>query len=193
MKILKKYKRILISVVLIGIAALLSIYLAILFYASTSKPVKSDVMIVLGCQIRQETPSLMLEYRLEKALELYKNNYAGNIIVSGGQGKDEITSESNVMKMWLVSHGVDSSKIIEESRSTSTFENLSFSKKLMEENKLKTAIIVTNDFHVFRSLMVAHRLEIKASAATAPTVWYLKLRYHAREILSVIKSFLVDR
>lgn len=192
----KSYKiitRLLAAIIILGAIGTGSIFYFIYDYAKDTKPQKSDVMVVLGCQARGETPSLMLEYRLNKALDLYKKGYAGYIIASGGQGKDETYSEAYVMKNWLKKHGVDESKIIEEEESTSTFENLNFSKKIMKDRNFKTAIIVSSDFHMFRSLKLAQRLDIKAYGAPSRTVEYLKFYYYSREILSVVKSFIFDR
>ncbi len=169
----------------------IAIYASILYTGSTAKPQKSDALIVLGAQIWHRTPKMALLYRLEKALELYKSGYAPYIIVSGGQGKDEETSEADVMKQWLVEKGVDASKIFEEAKSTSTYENLKFSKEIMSKNNFKSAIIVSNDFHIFRALRLSDRLGIKASGA--PSKSYMKYYYQLREIPSVVKSFILDR
>lgn len=190
------FKRLfLIFIVLAAVTTLLlgTIYANILYHGNTSKPLKSDVILVLGCHVNGSTPSLSLKYRLEKALELYEANYARYIIVSGGQGANEIVTEASAMKNWLVSRGVASHRIIEESQSSNTYENIKFSKELMEKKGFETAVIVSNDFHIFRSLKIASKVGVTASGAPAPTVWYLKLYYEAREVLSVIKGFMLDR
>jgi uncharacterized SAM-binding protein YcdF (DUF218 family) len=189
----KFFVRPILFIILTGLIIAGGILYCIFDNANGSKPVKSDAMIILGCQIKGDIPSLMLEYRLKKALELYNKGYSDYIIVSGGQGKDEDYTEAYIMKRWLQRKGVDGNRIIEEEKSTSTFENLKFSKKVMDNKNLKTAIIVSNDFHMFRSLKLAERLNIKASGAPSPTVEYLKFYYYSREILSVLKSFILDR
>lgn len=176
-----------------GIAVSGLIYANVLYYSAASAPQKSDVLIVLGCQIWGRSPSPSLKYRLEKSLELYKKDYADYIIVSGGQGSNEITTESSVMKEWLVKRGVSENIIFEESKSTSTYENLKYSKDIMYKHGFKTAVIVSNDFHIFRSLMLAKRLGIKATGAPARSVDYLRPYYRLREVASFIKSYIFDR
>lgn len=155
-------------------------------------PKKADVILLLGCKVREEgVPSLLLEYRLEKALALYNEGYAGHIIVSGGQGDNEPMSEAQAMKNWLEAEGVPNSVIIMEDQSTSTYENLKNSKPIMEREGFKTAIIVSNDFHIYRALQMAKEFEIKASAAPAPTLDYLKSYYYSRELLSVLKYMVI--
>lgn len=190
---MKLFKRILLISVALGIIYCATVLFQIIYHANYSTPEKSDTIIVLGCQIWGKSPSLLLEYRLKKALELYKSGYASYIIVSGGQGKDEVYPESTVMKNWLVSHGISDTRIIEENKSTSTFENLKFSKKMMDINYLKTALIISNNFHIYRSLRISKILGMKASGGPAPTVNYLVPYYYSREVLSVTKSYLLDR
>ncbi|MCX7709401.1 MAG: YdcF family protein [Clostridia bacterium] len=190
---MKFIKRTIFIIAIISLIIAGVIYTNIAYYGSNSKPVQSEAMIVLGCQIWGTSPSWSLEYRLKKALELYQQGYAKTIIVSGGQGKDEAATESSVMKNWLIQQGIASDCIFEESKSTSTYENLQFSKEILENQKLNSAIIVSNDFHIFRSLSLAKRLGIEASGAPAPTVPHLKFYYNCREIISVIKSYFFDK
>lgn len=204
-RIFKSYKRLretkiykfIIRPLLLAILAGVIIAGGILYYiidnTDGNKLKKSDAMIVLGCQIWGDSPSQMLEYRLKKALEVYNSGYADYIIVSGGQGPDEQYTEAHVMKEWFEKNGVDGNVIIEETKSTSTYENLKYSKRIMEGRSLNTAIIVSSEFHMYRSLDLAKRLGLKAYGAPAPTVEHLKPYYFSREIIGVVKSFILDR
>lgn len=186
---MKHIKRLLITVILIVATIFTIITCNILFHEFNAKPMKSDAMIVLGCEIKGKIPSLMLEERLKKALELYNANYANYIIVSGGKGSNEIVSEASVMSGWLIKNGISADKILQEDRSHTTYENLKYSKVIMEKKEFSTAIIVSNGFHIFRSLRLAEKLGINANGAPAPTVFYLSFYFHCREILSVVKNF----
>ena len=190
---MKLFKKVLIVLIAASILASGLIYINILRWPIASEPQKSAVIVVLGCQVWGKSPSLSLEYRLEKSLELYNKGLARYIIVSGGQGNDEIASESSVMKKWLVERGIDENKVFEENKATCTYENLKYSKDIMEKNNLDTAIVVSNDFHIFRSLMLAKRLGIEATACAADSVDYLRPYYQSREIISCVKSFVFDR
>lgn len=72
------------------------------------------------------------------------------MIVSGGKGKGENISEASAMKRELMEQEIEEERIIMEDRSTSTDENIKFSKSLIPSNKQK-GIIVTNDFHMYRA------------------------------------------
>lgn len=191
--VMKTLKRLIIIAATIIVAAAGIIYFNILYSANHAMPEKSDAIIVLGCKAKGETPSPLLEYRLKKALELYNDGYGSTIITSGGQGYNESLPESSVMKKWLVSHNVPEAAIIEENLSTSTFENLKNSKAIMEKRNLKTAVIVSNNFHIFRSLLLARRLGISCSAAAAQDDAYTRIFYRSREVVSVVKSLIFDK
>lgn len=159
----------------------------------------SDYVIVLGAGIKGERPSLTLMQRLDKTIE-YVNNQEKEpkIIVSGGQGRGEDISEAQAMKKYLVDKGIKEELIIMEDKSTSTSENLIFSKEILEkyankgiENiKIK---IITSDFHAFRSNMIAKKLGYKdISLYTNSTLPALIPVMYSREFLAVIKSYLVD-
>lgn len=157
-----------------------------------SNPQKSDCIIVLGGQIIDKRPSLTLQYRLEKAVELYNEKYAKYIIVSGGQKKGELYTEASVMKNWLIDKGIPQNVIIQDTTSKNTYENIKYSKDIMGRNSLNTAIIVTSDFHLYRSLRLAKLANIKASGASAKSVRYINVYDYSKEIISVIRSYIYD-
>ncbi|MCH5138421.1 YdcF family protein, partial [Clostridiaceae bacterium UIB06] len=131
------------------IATLVSTF-EIFYFGQSAKPEKSDCIIVLGCQVYRTTPSPFLAWRTEHALKLYKEGYGKYIIVSGGQGPGENISEAEAMKRYLVSKGMEASKILIEDKSASTMANLINSKAIMDKEGLKTAIIVSNKYHLKR-------------------------------------------
>jgi len=189
---LKKFCTLSVSFVLIILAI---IQLAIIIAPFKANPKKSDAIIVLGAQLWGDKPAPMLQYRLDEAFELYSEGYANTIIVSGAQGHDELITEALAMKIYLAEKGVPEDVIFEEDNSYSTYQNLYYSNKIMKDNELKSAIIVTNNFHVHRSLMIANRLNMDISGG--PTKNYpnlvLNVRYYMREVLAYIKDFVLVR
>jgi len=187
------YKTIFVLFILMGVI-IASIPLSfILYQGKHSTPKKSDVLIVLGCQLWGENPSPSLVYRLDKALEVYKEGLTDYIIVSGAQGPDEPMSEASAMKKYLIDKGVDPQIIILEENSFNTYQNIKFSKDIMDEKGFESAIIVTNDFHISRSLMIAKKLGINASGAPAgmPPARGLRERYIIREIPALLKDWIL--
>ncbi len=129
----------------------------------SSEGTPSDCIIVLGAAVWNGKPSPAMRERLDVALELFQAGMASQIIVSGGIGQGE-KSEAEVMKEYLVQQGVPAQVVHLEDQARSTWENLRFSQRIMEEQAWSTAIIVTHGFHTHRSLKMAEDLGIQASA-----------------------------
>lgn len=113
-----------------------------------------DYIIVLGAQVREEGPSVVLRYRLDAAIEYLNENPDTICIVSGGQGANEPFSEAEGMSDYLIKHGIEQERILLEDKSANTVENIQNSKALMEQ-PYNGIGIVTNDFHVFRAVQIA--------------------------------------
>ena len=93
-----------------------------------------DYIVVHGAGLVGDKPSPLLAGRLDRALKLWeRQGRAGCFIVSGGQGPDEVVSEAQAMHTYLVEHGVPDEVILDEDQSTTTMENLAFSKRIMDE------------------------------------------------------------
>ncbi|OZG51496.1 hypothetical protein PSRA_1131 [Pseudoscardovia radai] len=142
-----------------------------------------DYIIVLGAQVYQGSPSLVLRYRLDKAAEYLRANPGTTCIVSGGQGPNEPYAEARGMADYLEHDaGIDASRIIEEPNSSTTVENLRNSRAIIDSanntgSSTSSTVsepsigIVTNDFHVFRSLQIAHDqgyTDVRGIAAGSP-------------------------
>ena len=159
-------------------------------------PSENLTVIVLGCKVRGENPSLMLTERLNAALDYLNENPDSNVIVSGGMGKDEIVSEASVMKRWLIENGIDEERIVLEDKSTDTHENLENCKSIIDSDgsgKLSTSVgICTNEFHEYRALSIAKENGLNASSIKADTAWWLLPTYWVREIYGVLEDWFLQ-
>lgn len=155
--------------------------------AMNDKPKNSQTtIVVLGCQINGETPSRMLKRRLDAAYDYLSENSDVKVIVSGGQGSDEVTSEADVMRKYLLKRGIEDSRIFMEDKSTSTEENLRFSKEIIDKEGLCGEItIVTDGFHQLRADILAKKQGIEARNISASTEKWLLPTYWIREIYGV--------
>lgn len=115
-----------------------------------------DYIIVLGAQVREDGPSVVLKYRLDEAYEYLKDNEGTVCIVSGGKGSNEPCTEAEAMEKYLVDRGMEPSRIIREDRSQNTLENLRFSKELIKTGDASVGI-VSNNFHIFRGTAIAKK------------------------------------
>ena len=154
-----------------------------------------DVLIILGCAVRNDRPSLTLRYRLDTALAYLENSPHTAVIVSGGQGPQESVSEAAAMASYLVERGFPRERIILEDRSTSTYENFQFSRGILDSrfDPASTVAFVTTGFHVYRSSRVAAMHGIDAQGIPAPDIWYSAPNNYIREGLAVIAYTLTGK
>ena len=170
-----------------------ALFVAVLVTArQMDAPQAADTMIVLGAGINMDgTPRTTLKNRLDRAAELYAQGLAPTIITTGAQGDDEPMPEAYAMRDYLVAQGVPEDAVYCEPASYNTKQNLANAKAIMDENGLSTAIVVTSDYHLWRSLHLAEDLGITATGAGAPntTNTFSALQNCVRETLSWIKYF----
>ena len=152
-----------------------------------------DFLIILGCGLNKNgKPTPLLQGRIDRALEFdqYQRKTTGKqltFITSGGQGPDEIVSESSAMKQYLMEHGIPESRIIEEDRSVNTHQNMLFSKeKIMAVNPEGKIAFATTNYHVFRSGLHARRVKMKALGMGSPTKWYFWPNAAVREFVGLL-------
>lgn len=150
-----------------------------------------DYIIVLGAQVRENGPSVVLKYRLDAAIDYLNKNPDTVCIVSGGQGVNEPFSEAEGMTEYLLDKGIEEDRIILEDKSTSTVENIQNSKALMEESYNGVGI-VTNNFHVFRAVQIAkvQGLEGVCGIAADSNVLYLPNNV-LRECCGILKDWIM--
>ena len=173
---------VLISLSAIYVLALMAVYLlsAALNLFHLKKRRGADYIIVLGAGIIGDRVTPLLAARIDKGIELLHHNPGAKLILSGGQGPGEDIAEGEAMARYAEEKNVGPEKIIIEGRSTSTEENLLFSRKLMEKAWPKV-IVVTTAYHVFRALLLAKQQELKCVGFGAKTKWYFTLNALIRE------------
>lgn len=172
-----------------GIAIVSVMSAVIMREAYRTPPRDLDYLIVLGAQVRPSgKPSEVLRYRLVAARDYLDENPRTRVVVSGGQGPNEPCPEGEAMARWLERAGVDADRIIVESASKTTVENLQNSRALIDDDDARIGI-VTNNFHLFRAMCMAERLDIKhvwgIPAHSRP--WYLPNNL-LRECLALVKA-----
>ena len=113
-----------------------------------------DYIIVLGAQVTERGPSVVLKYRLDEAIRYLKENERTLCIVSGGKGDNEHISEAQGMYDYLVSKGIPQERILKEDQSKTTAENLEFSSEYLDKEKDRVGL-VSNNFHIYRAAGIA--------------------------------------
>ena len=151
-----------------------------------------DYAIILGAKVNGETPSLTLRYRLEKALSYAEAHPEVKFILSGGQGPDEDVAEGEAMRRYLTERGVHEERLLLEIESTSTYENLLYSKELLPVD-VNAVTIITSDFHLARARMIADSLDLVTDALPAKTPPSVEAKHNVRERLALIKTVIVGK
>ena len=180
--------KLLLSVTGLGLAALLGLVLVLCCRVAAclrARPAEPcPTVIVLGCQVRGDTPSLLLNYRIQTAGDYLEENPEAVAILSGGQGAGEDISEAECMFSAL---SIDPARLYLEDASGNTQENLRNSRALMERESLEGPVaIVSNGFHIRRALIIAGDLGLDAQGLAAPSHWYSRPTYVLREALAII-------
>lgn len=150
-----------------------------------------DCLIVLGAQVREDGPSIVLRNRLDAAIDYLEANPDTRCIVSGGQGPNEPLPEAHVMAEYLVEHGIDQTRITIEDESLNTVENIRNSMAYIDPDNDRIGI-VTNNFHVFRGVAIARKQGIAHvnGLAAYSSPWYLPNNL-LRETFGITKDFLM--
>ncbi|SES24199.1 DUF218 domain-containing protein [Psychrobacillus sp. OK032] len=153
----------------------------------------NEYAIVLGAKVNKgNVPSLSLQYRLEAALAYAVENPHVKLVVSGGQGPDEDIEEALVMKNFLLDNGIAEERIIVESRSTSTYENLLFSQELLPDG-VDSVTIITSDYHLHRAKKLALKLGWDTDVVAAETPEVVAGKVRLRERAALLKTYIVGK
>ncbi len=154
-----------------------------------------DYIIILGCQVgRDGKVTKLLQSRADRAVEfasMQKKATGKDLIyiASGGQGSDEVVSEAQAIADYLKSTGIPESSIILEDKSTSTYENFRNSMEIIRSfpgNKDPKIAFSTTNYHVFRSGLLASRLNIRAEGIGSRTRRYFWLNAFIREFIATV-------
>ncbi len=152
-----------------------------------------DYIIILGCQIKKDgTLTPLLKGRVDKALEFRNKQLEATgkdlkFIPSGGQGPNEIISEAEAIKKYLIANGIKEKNIILDDKSTNTYENIKFSNKLVKDKKAKVIYSTTN-YHVLRAGLIATSQGLKLEGIGSKTKAYFWVNAFIREFVGTLYS-----
>lgn len=147
----------------------------------------ADCILVLGAGVwNGGRPSPMLEDRLVRAIELYNMGVSNRLLMSGDHGRKDY-DEVNVMKRFAVDRGIPSSHVFMDHAGFSTYESIYRARDVF---KVKKAIIVTQEYHLYRALYIAKKLGLEAYGVAADRrEYYGQASRELREVLARVKDF----
>lgn len=136
--------------------------------AITDTKKKSDAILVLGARSYiNGAYNPCLKARVEHAMLLYKEKYAGKLLMSGGNDKEDNVNEAETMKKMAIEMGVKDSDILLEKNATSTYENFTYSQKLFEKHGISSVIVVSEPFHMARASLIGKKIGMSFSVSPA--------------------------
>ena len=196
---MKKIMKFALTLILIGIIGIcsLSLYVKlttrnkIITIEEAKKQKDIDCILVLGSLVLNEQPSPILKDRLDTGIKLYKEGISNKIIMSGDHGRKDY-NEVGVMKTYGIENSVPSENIFMDHAGFSTYDSIYRAKEIFGAKKV---IIVTQEYHLYRSFYIAKSLGLEAYGVSADTKKYNgQLKREIREILArdkdVVKSFI---
>jgi len=150
-------------------------------------PDKADCIMVLGCQVDDSgQPRMMLRDRLDCGIDLYTIGAAPKLLMTGDHGRVTY-DEVNAMKTYAIDCGISSSDVFMDHAGFSTYESMYRARDVFDADCI---IIVTQEYHLYRSVYNARALGLEAyGVAAEPRQFYGQARMSAREFLARCKDF----
>jgi uncharacterized SAM-binding protein YcdF (DUF218 family) len=172
----------------------LSNFLSAYFLYQFNRPkYNQDFIIVLGSGLINDKVPPLLASRIQKAIDFYHRQAAVStpptIILSGGQGADENLPEAEAMQRYAIEKGIPIEHTLQENRSVNTYQNMLFSKQIMDDIKQGEAynsIFTTNNFHLFRAGIYARLAGLNSQGIGAKTAFYYWPNAMIREYVAIV-------
>lgn len=159
------------------------------FAASAEIPTNTTA-VVLGCGVNGEKPSYMLQKRIDTAYNYLTENPQAVCILSGGKGDGENISEARCMYNALTEIGIAPERLYLEETSTTTAENMQYSKQILTEKGLgDTVVLITTDFHQFRAGLLAEKQALNTYKVSARSRVFALPTFIVREWFTFIGYF----
>lgn len=140
---------------------------AVIVWGGRDRARASDAIVVLGAAQYVGRPSPVLRARLDHALDLWQRGLAPRLIFTGGTGAGDTTSEAAVSRNYALKHGVPDTAILMENEGRTTRESLAAVSAIMRERQMRTAILVSDPFHMLRLRILSAQYGV--DAYTSPT------------------------
>ena len=201
-KVKKFFFNLFLVIIVLGVICVLTLGILNYLVIETAKPVTYsldsfessevskthyDAVIVYGCAVWGDSPSPMLADRLRTAASVYKTGCADYVLVSGDSENPEAYDETGVMKEFLIGEGVPESDIKCDALGLSTYETAMRASQLYD---IKTAVVVTTEFHVARSVYDCRAFGIESVGVEAINSGYVIQPYnYCREFVARGKDF----
>ncbi len=200
----------------LGILCMAALLLTIFSHARSTEAENLDYLIVMGTDLDHNRVSASLKKRLDRALDYAQNNPRTVLVLSGGRGDHDTSTEATVMYYYMVEHGIPAGRLLMEFYSDSTLEKIGYSLRTISEDVEESRMhaqelppgaeamlvhgeaqplrigILTSEINAYRAAAIARHFGLQASASlTVPTDELLLPHLAVREALAVFKDRLM--
>lgn len=172
--------------------------IAVVYYGRRNDAEKADAIVVLGAAQYAGRPSPVLQSRLDHAINLWKDNHAPLLVLTGGTGKGDTTTEADVGRKYAMAKGVPDADIVVENQGRTTSESLRTVAAMLKARGLNRTILVSDPFHMFRLSILAKRFGLESQmsptsnspiSANPSRAW----RYVLSESVKAPMAFILER
>src|SRR5438552_4538645 len=166
-RVVAMIRRALTVAVVIVLAVWLVSVSAVVMWSKRDEARPAQAIVVLGAAQYAGKPSPVLRARLDHALDLWNRHLASLLILTGGTGPGDTTSEAAVGRNYARKHGVPDSAILVENEGRTTSESMRAVAGMLEVRGLQSALLVSDPFHMLRLRILARRFGF--TPYTSPT------------------------
>ena len=201
-------RNLLLALLALGVLCFAALEVYIGLHSRTNVVGQPQTMVIFGCKVETWGPSVLLQDRLETALDYWEDHPDVRIVVTGGKGDDEHMSEAQCMYDYLTAHGVDGENVFMEDQSRNTWQNVNDTLDLMENkgwSLTDDVVLVSSGFHLSRIELLWDRARIAKLPGEVYNDQYIStlaapvshtpsaVKMFFREPLALVKSFVFDR
>lgn len=194
---MKKLFRLLLIIFITFFIVSAALFSQIIYFSKQDFASQADAIVVLGAAQYAGKPSPVLKARLDHAYDLFQQKLAPIVITTGGTHPGEKFSEGEVGKKYLENRGIAAEKILAETESLTTKQNLSRVYDIAKTKNLKIIIAVSDPFHMYRATLIAKKLGLTTLSSPTKTSpisdnVFLELQFMLREMGLVVAHILFD-
>ena len=142
-------------------------FLGVVVWGARDMAKSSDAIVVLGAAQYAGRPSPVLKARLDHAVKLYKRGIADKLVLTGGKGTGDTTTEAEVGKRYVIKAGIADTAILLENQGRTTSASIQSVAEIMKMQQLERAVLVSDPFHMLRLQILARQFGVES--VTSPT------------------------
>ena len=151
-----------------------------------------NYVLVLGAKANNGNLSKTLINRLDTTIEYLNKHKTAKAVLCGGKENNNEFSQAEYMQKYLIEKGIDKDRLILETKSKNTFENIKFALEKLDK-KPSEIMVISSSYHLFSAKLILYRFGVLAKTVPAKTPTGAFVSSYFRETFAVIKTYLKDK